>query len=136
MRYFLSILFVILSLSLSAQTTRYVDPSGTDGAAVSGDISHPWKTLAYACTRVTSGNEIHLNEGTFIETNTSYVPTGVSITGEGELSILTSGNALYPLISMISAVEGTNGNQTLSYFKIDGNEAIRMGGLCLQRSGR
>lgn len=134
MRYFLSILFVILSLSLSAQTTYYVDPSGTDGAGISGDISHPWKTLAYACTRVSSGDEIHLNEGTFIETATSYVPTGVSITGEGSLSILTSGNALYPLISLTSAVEGTNGNQTLSYFKIDGNEAIRQGIYIYKRS--
>ena len=53
--------------------------------------SSPWKTLAYACSRVkTSGDIIHLNAGTFIETAQSSLAVGVSIEGEGVATVIQS----------------------------------------------
>ena len=126
MRYLLSILFVIFSLAATAQTTYYIDPAGTDGVEVSGDISHPWKTLSYACTRArTIGDVIHVNEGTYNEASQSNLYPGVDIVGEGiGVSVILATTNLNPLIRLYSAVANTNGNQSIRYLTIDGNNLL------------
>ena len=96
----------------------------TDGSDDTGDghYTTPWKTLAYACTQVTTpGETIHVKAGTYTETAQSVLAVGVSIIGAGDTSIITTATALDPIIKLDSAVEGTDGNQSISYIKIDGD---------------
>jgi len=122
----LIILFLFLS-SLAGATTYYIDPTGNN--ANNGSISSPWKTLAYACSKATSsGDIIHVNAGTYTETAKSVLAVGVSIVGAGNTSIIKSTYAasitdetdasLY-LTSSSGLV--VNGNQSISYIKLDGN---------------
>lgn len=121
------ILVILLSVTLvNAQTTYYIDPSGTDDAGRSGAIGQEWKTLAYACTRaVTPGDTIHVNKGTYTETTTALLAVGVHIIGEGNSSVLTSAStsSSYRIITAESATQNTAGNNTISYLKFDGNSS-------------
>jgi len=95
----------------------------TDGSDDTGDghYTTPWKTLAYACTQVTTpGETIHVKAGTYTETAQSVLAVGVSIIGAGDTSIITTAAALNPIIALSSASEGTDGNQSISYIKVDG----------------
>jgi len=102
-------------------TTYYIDPTGSN--TNNGSIGSPWLTLANACSRVkTSGDIIHVNVGTYIENTTCNLAIGISIVGEGATSVITSTNntAGWTLMKLESA-EGTNGNQSISKVKFDGN---------------
>src|SRR3989339_1312791 len=113
----------------------YVDVNGNDTSGT-GNQSRPWKTLAYAVTRVPAnlGNTIHLNAGIFTEIQTSEVPTGVNIEGAGSNNTILKGNILnsnlnsIPLISL-QASPIQYGNQMLSNFKIDGNSKTLYSGI-------
>jgi hypothetical protein len=123
MRKLLFILFLLIS-TLAGATTYYIDPAGTDGAGVTGDITHPWLTLAYAATRVTTaGDIIHINAGSYTETAQSSISVGVNIEGVGATSIIVShvSSVNTGTILLYSASQGTDGNQTLSNFKMDGD---------------
>jgi uncharacterized repeat protein (TIGR02059 family) len=105
--------------------TYYIDPSGSDSN--SGSSSSPWKTLAYACSKVTtSGDIIFVNSGTYNEISRCVLAVGVSIVGQGVTSIIKSSyvatgkndGAIY-LNSGSGA--STNGNQSISYIELDGN---------------
>jgi len=96
----------------------------TNGDDNSGDgtYTNPWKTLAYAATQATvSGDIIHVKAGTYYETTQTVLAAGVSILGAGDTSVITATTALSPMISMLSATEGVNGNQSISYIKLDGD---------------
>lgn len=105
--------------------TYYVATSGLDSNP--GTQASPFRTIYKACTAATLfGDNIIIGPGTFSESNICSVRTGVSITGAGkESTTITSTYNLYPLFNLVSSTEGTNGSQTLSNFKIDGNEIIR-----------
>jgi len=95
----------------------------TDGDDSTGDGSYalPWKTLAYAATQATvDGDIIHVKAGTYIETGQTVLAPGVSILGAGDTSIITTAAALDPII-VASCVALTNGNQSISYVKFDGD---------------
>ena len=105
--------------------TYYIGTEGTDDVGRNGGIGQEWKTLSYACTRVTTiGDIIHINAGTYTETAQSSLSVGVSIEGDGDTSILTSAAALDPMILLSSGAEGTDGNQSISYIKIDGDLVV------------
>ena len=96
----------------------------TDGSDDTGDghYTTPWKTLAYACTQVTTpGETIHVKAGTYTETEQSVLAVGVSIIGQGDTSIIKAGAALNPMFILHSTSQGTNGNQSISYVKFDGD---------------
>lgn len=125
MRYLLSILFLWISLTASG-TKYYIDAAGTDAAGEDGSIAEPWATLAYAATRATtSGDTIYVNAGSYTETAVAVIAVGVSIQGAGETSHITYtyDNATWTnaCIQLVSASEGTNGNQSISYLKINGS---------------
>src|SRR3989339_961263 len=98
----------------------YVDPAGSDSTGT-GSISSPWKTLAYAVSRpLSQGATIHLNAGTFTETQQSVVPNGINIEGSGMTSTIIIGNHTNHMIKGISTTH-VNGNQSISNFTLDGN---------------
>ena len=124
MRKLLTILFLFCSLILSA-ATYYIDPVGTDGPSHTGLIDDPWKTLGYACTRVSgTGDIIHVNPGTYIETGVSNLAEGVSIEGIGDQSLIKShlaaAGSFEGLIRLASG-SVTDGNQSISKIRLDGD---------------
>ena len=119
-------IFFYCTLPLMAMT-YYISPNGSNIA--DGSIATPWKTLSYACSKVTkSGDSIYIKAGDYIETLRSDLSVGVSITGEGESSVIHShfdsgspddkNNAL---IRMYSSTQSVNGNNSISYIKFDGD---------------
>ncbi len=106
--------------------TFYIDPLGVDGAGVDGSAATPWLTLEYACTRVlTPGDYIHVNAGNYTEPNQIVVAPGVNIQGVGVLSNIIStyvaADSNDASILLSSALEGSAGNQSISYIKLDGS---------------
>jgi uncharacterized repeat protein (TIGR02059 family) len=121
MKNILLVLFLAISTGVSA-ATYYIDPSGSDTNI--GSSSSPWKTLAYACSKVnTAGDIIHVNAGTYIENSRCSVSPGVSIEGAGNNSIINTSynagerNGTIALLSPSGAP--VNGNQSISYIKIN-----------------
>lgn len=123
-------LFVSFSV---AGTTYYIDPSGKDSNT--GTSTSPWKSLAFACSKVTSpGDIIHVNTGTYTETAQSVLAVGVSIEGTGVTSIIQSsvGGSSFT-ISLYSSKEGTNGNQHISNMKMDGSALTAYGAIKIDK---
>ncbi len=115
------ILIFLLISSVVGATTYYIDPAGNNSN--NGSSASPWKTLSYACSKVTaSGDIIHVNAGTYPETAQSILAAGVSIEGAGNTSIIRSSIApanTYTLV-LSSATQGTNGNQNISNIRMEG----------------
>jgi len=126
MKYTFLILFILFS-SVAGATTYYISPTGSDSN--SGSSSSPWKTLSYACSKATvSGDIIHVNAGTYIESSQSRLSIGVSIVGDGVSSVIKSnyvGSKTSGLIALHSAAGNpVNGNQSISYLKLEGNNLL------------
>jgi hypothetical protein len=129
MRKFLTILFLICSLGISAQTKWYIATTGSDthGKGTSGD---PWLTLKHAVDTVTGANfdndTIIVGVGTFTETSQAVLGVKINIKGVGATSILSytyvAADNWDACIVLHSTAEGTAGSQSISYLKIDGNE--------------
>jgi hypothetical protein len=115
----------------------YISTTGSDTA--SGSINSPWKTLAHACSVVTTpGAVIHVNQGTFVETSQCYLAPGVSIEGVGkDISVIKSqvsgsvGSNTFTI--MLSSSSITNGNQHISNIKMDGNALTAYGAIQVYR---
>ena len=108
-------------------TLYWVSPTGSD---VTGDGTNllPWATWAYAASQVaTVGDVIHGAAGTYTETAQIILAPGVSMVGAGATTIITSAAALEPMILLSSASEATDGNQSISYVKLDGGMAVNQG---------
>lgn len=132
----LSFIFLIATIVINA-ATYYIDPAGTDGAGIAGGVATPWKTLSYACTRVTtSGDIIHVNSGSYTETVQSVLRVGVSIEGVGDASYIHSnvGGSSFT-IQAESGSPNTNGNQHISYIKMDGNSLTAYGAIRIAYRG-
>jgi uncharacterized repeat protein (TIGR02059 family) len=129
-----ALLLIMLLLSSSvAGTTYYIDLSGKD--ANNGSSTSPWKSLAYACSKVsTAGDIIHVNAGTYTETAQSVLAVGVSIEGVGVTSVIQSsvGGSSFT-ISLYSSKEGTIGNQHITNIKMDGNALTAYGAIKIDR---
>ena len=117
----LIIVLFTLSTAVSA-TTYYIDPSGNN--ANNGSGSSPWKTLTYACSKVTTpGDIIHVNAGTFTETSQCILALGISIVGVGNTSIIHSHFSAGNLIELYSS-STVNGNQSISYIQMEGGTSV------------
>ena len=94
----------------------YVATTGND--ANNGSQASPWRTIQKACSNVpaNAGHIINLGQGTFSETATSNIPSGVTIKGAGRnLTVITS--SVYPIFNV------TNGaNIVLCSFTLDGRK--------------
>ena len=115
--------------------THYIDPSGSDSNT--GAIGSPWRTLSHACSQVsTSGDIIHVNAGTYMETSQSNLNVGVSIEGVGITSVISSSTltAEWTPIVNIQSDPAANGNQEIRYLKFDGHsQAAAMAIWCTGR---
>jgi len=127
----------------SFANTYYVSTTGNDGSG-DGSAGNPWKTLMFAVTKVAAnqGHTIQIGAGTFVESGLVEVPLGVSVTGAGiDVTILKAASSFYyhpsgdpgystnKFLISLSAVNPTDGNQTLSNFTIDGDSKQLHGGI-------
>ena len=118
----LTALLLVLFAHTCFATTWYISPKGNDING-SGSINNPWQSLFKATSTVTNpGDIIHVIAGTYVERTTSTLAVGVSIEGEGAVSVIQSTLA-EPFVPIIAATssEGTIGNQHISNIKLDGS---------------
>ena len=121
----MKLIFLFLSVCLCCITnaaTYYISPSGND-ATGNGTIGNPWKTLYKATSTITTpGNIIHVNAGTYTETQTCNLAIGVSLEGDGVTSVIQSSVTTdwTPILIASSNSLATDGNQSISYLKFDG----------------
>jgi hypothetical protein len=111
----------------------YVSLTGIDNASRNGGIGQEWASLSYACSRATKyGDLIRVNSGNYIDNNLCSLSRGVSIIGYGATrpNITTSyqGTDYYAYIRLYSS-SLTNGNQSISYININGNNLISYRGI-------
>lgn len=123
MRKLLTILFLFCSLMLSGQGSYWIAPypAGND---ITGDGSYntPWATLPYAATQATTaGDIIHVKAGIYITTTQTALSAKVSIEGVGNTSIIRSQIPSAATIRLYSPADGTDGNQTISYIRMEGS---------------
>jgi hypothetical protein len=116
-------------------TRYYIDPAGSDTSG-NGSVSAPWKTLRKATSTVQApASLIYVNPGIYLETQTSELAVGVSLTGAGNASIIRSTlTATFTPILLAASPEGMNGNQRISNLKFDGQLQTQWGILISGRS--
>ena len=128
MRKLFTILFLFLSLIVSADKW-YIATAANGGSDTDGDgsIAYPWLTLKHATDTVTGanfvGDTITIGAGTFTETaqiiwdENVYI---IGVIGYPLTSIIESNYADTTLIKAES-VDGTDGDQSISYIRFDGD---------------
>ena len=105
------------------------------GSDISGDgtIDKPWLTIQHGVDNTPVGWTLFVKAGTYNVATQITIPVGVSIRGEGDTSIIKSsvGGTGYPNNTLLlsSASEGTDGNQSISYIKMDGNSRTAFGAI-------
>ncbi len=102
----------------------YVDINGIDSPSRDGAKGKEFASIAYALSRSSFGDTIHLNKGTYNVNSTLSIPSGVSIEGDGASSIIKfiNTNKYNVALKLASEIEGTEGNQSISYLRLDGNK--------------
>ena len=126
------ILFIIIAglISLSVDAQKWYVATTGDDANGDGSITYPWKTVKHAADTITTANgftadTIYLNAGTFVENAQIVLDPGISIMGAGATSIIESTytSAWHTGLIEVSSAQGdaVNGNQSISYIKMDGN---------------
>ena len=125
-----------ITVTVSNGRVFYISPSGSNSNTFTQaqNAATPWKTLAYAGSVLnTAGDIIHVLPGTYNETQPCILKPGVSIEGEGVTSNIVSTYA-GAIIQLISATDGTNGNQSVSKIKLSGSNWTGYVGIDCNRS--
>lgn len=102
--------------------TYYISTTGNDNTG-NGSIGLPWKTLKKATTVVTTfGDIIHVNPGTYTETQQCFLSRGVSIEGDSYITtiIKSSLTGTFSTFLELNSSQNTNGNQHISGITLDG----------------
>jgi hypothetical protein len=110
---------LLLSLSLGA-TRVYVATTGNDGTG-NGTSGAPYLTIQTGISHASTGDTVYIVAGTYNISTQIALPAGVSLMGAGGTTIVTAAASLEPMILMSSTSEGTNGSQSISYLKFDGD---------------
>jgi hypothetical protein len=103
-----------------------ISPKGNDITG-NGSDSLPWRSLFKACTMAkTPGTTIHVKSGTYIETQICHLMPGISIVGDGSTCVIgsTLTEPSQPILMLRSSAEGTDGKQTISCIRFDGNNLL------------
>jgi len=119
---FLLLVFLCCFSFTTQATTYYVSATGNDVTG-NGTAGNPWKTLFKATSTVTNaGDIIHVNAGTYLETSMLSLAVGVNLEGaDSSTTIIKSTvSADYTPLMNVSSAVGTNGNQSISNLKFDG----------------
>jgi hypothetical protein len=118
---------IIMSSYLPVKAGVYYISTGGNDNSGNGSKNAPWKTLNKACHMVRlQGDTIFVMAGIYDEAVTSYLSAGVSLTGQGENSVITSSSLKAewtPVIDMRSQ-KVENGNQSISFLKFDGDSLV------------
>ena len=85
------------TLTVGAGRIIYISPTGVDNASSGLSATAPWKTLAYAGSRLLPGDTVYLMDG--VHTNTSYSPTARNIWNAEKTAVLAlvNGTAEAPI---------------------------------------
>jgi len=123
--------FIITCIStVSFAATYYISPLGNDLSG-NGSTTSPWKSLSYACSKVTTaGNTIYINSGSYTDNNRCNLAVGVNIQGAGKSSVtITSAfNGAYIYRDTPSANPVPHGNNDIGGFTLDGsNKTLKAG---------
>lgn len=134
MKKILALITCFISLNGWA-TTYYVDASGSDVTGT-GAIGNPWKTVFKATNTVSgSGDIIHVNAGTYLETSQLALAPLVTLEGAGVTTVIQSTlTTQYVPLLILASAEGTNGNQSVRNIKFDGRSLTTSWGVLV--SGR
>ncbi len=134
MKKILIILFLIISSKIFA-TDYYVTKAGNDITGSGSSVS-PYLTLTKAASVAVIGDNIIVGIGDFNEVNEVAIQPGVNITGSGTGTIIrsTGATAQFQAVLLLESAPGTNGNQTLQNFSLDGNSQAQAIGIRI--SGR
>ena len=134
------ILFIIIAglISFSVDAQKWYVATTGDDANGDGSITYPWKTVKHAADTITdangfAGDTIVVGVGTFSELVQIALSDSISLMGAGETSVITSANALDPILLLQSTSEGTDGSQSISYLKFDGNSLTAVRGVAIWR---
>lgn len=102
--------------------TYYISTTGNDTTG-NGSIGLPWKTLKKATTvAISFGDIIHINPGTYTETQQSNLARGVSLEGDdyNTTIIKSSLTGTFSTFLQLESPQDTNGAQTISGITFDG----------------
>jgi hypothetical protein len=107
-------------------TTYYIRTDGSDSN--SGQINSSggaWATFGHATASVNNGDTIHLVAGTYNISSQIVLPAGVNLIGDGDTSVINSnyqGSTTSGVLTLTTGVGNPiNGNQSVSYIKLNGN---------------
>lgn len=139
MKKILTILFLAVSLNLSA-TDYYVRTDGSNSNdGLSNTAGGAWLTLSYACAHVSAGSHtIHVAAGTYTETAQSELAVGVSIEGAGSATTIIDSRVTADYsatLSLYSETVNTNGNQHISGLKFTGYNKTAWGAILVRARG-
>lgn len=113
---FTCLLAVFVNGAVYHVTVDGIDDAGRDGASVGA----AWKTLAYACERVSGpGDTIRLGEGTFVETRTAELHDGLTILGVDSAATLVQGAGAWELSGRRRDIENNRYNYIIAGYKTD-----------------
>ncbi len=113
--------------TVASGNTVYVTSGGNDTTG-NGSSGNPYRTVFKAASVATSGKTINVGSGTFNETQVISIPLGVSVQGAGANNTTISHTSLTAsgaedesgFFIRLSSGSMSNGNQTLTAFKVDG----------------
>ncbi|MEP7255326.1 MAG: hypothetical protein ABI666_06090, partial [Ferruginibacter sp.] len=121
MKLFLLIISLFIC-GVTQATTYYISPTGND-ATGNGSAANPWKTLAKATSTVTTvGDIIHVNAGTYTETQSLNLAKGVSVEGDGAATTILNSTVTgqWSIFLSLDSPQDTNGAQSISGMTFDG----------------
>lgn len=128
---------LLLTLSLGA-TKIYVATTGDDDTG-DGSSGNPYETIAKGISEASATDTVYIVAGTHAVSAQLDLPVDISLMGEGATSIISSTYSYteaWPSTSIAtlrlrSTSEGTEGNQSISYLKFDGNSLTATAAICV-----
>lgn len=118
---------------LGPQEIVYISPDGSDETGT-GTVDNPLKTLSYTAANldVLSSASISLLPGTFIEQGPIRIPPGVSLRGSGMGDTVIKSDYSNGFLLVLESDAGTDGDQAITGFTIDGMDRTLFGGLWVE----
>ncbi|SNB46129.1 right-handed parallel beta-helix repeat-containing protein [Geobacter sp. DSM 9736] len=135
-----SLMLNAVMASASWGATFYLAPNGNDTTG-DGSQNRPWRSLSYACSRVTTpGDTIYIGPGNYTDNGRCNLAVGVSIAGAGSgtTKITSAYNGGMGTGYIFRDTQPTNplmlGNNEISGFTLDGSNKTLMTGVFIRGS--
>ncbi len=123
-----TVLIMLAALPYSVGAAEYFVATNGNDISGSGASSSPWRSLAWACRKVTApGSVIRLLPGTYRESGACVLSVGVSVIGQGR-GVVTVSSAINDAIIRGISPTLVRGDNEIAGFTIDGkNRALDFG---------